>query len=72
MTKTTLRASASLVSDNVCLFGPEEEGATTILAQKKSTDRDFTIDVIGFAINSHSIRISLPREKTDAKKKVAA
>ena len=51
---TALIASASLASDHVRLFGPEE-GVTPILAPKKSTDWDTTVDALGFTINSHTI-----------------
>ena len=52
------------------MFGPGEEGVTPILAPKKSTDWDATIDALGFTMNSHIIRISFPREKADAIKKL--
>ena len=69
--KTALIASASLASDHVRLLGPEEEGGVTpISAPKKSTDLDATIDALGFTINSHTMRISFPREKPDAIKRV--
>ena len=68
--KPALIASASLASDHLRLFGPGEEGVTPILAPKKSTDWDATIDGLGFTMNSHIIRISFPREKADAIKKL--
>ena len=67
---TALIASASLGSDHVRLFGPGEAGVTPILAPKKSTDWDTTIDALGFTINSHTMRISVPREKTEAIKRL--
>ena len=66
---TALIASASLASDHVPLLGQGGESETPILVPKKSTDRDATIDVPGFTINSHTMRISLPREKVDAIKR---
>ena len=45
------------------LFGPGAEGVSPILAPEKSTDWDSTIDALGFTINSHTMRISFPREK---------
>ena len=68
--KTALIASASLASDHVPLFGPGEEGVTPILGPKKSTGWDTTIDALGFTIDSHTMRISLPREKADAIKRL--
>ena len=65
-----LTASASLASDHVRLFGQGEEGATPILAPQKSTDWDNTIDALGFTIESHTMRISFPREKVDAIKRL--
>ena len=56
---TALTASASLALDPVRLFGPGETGATPILAPKKSTGWDTTIDALGFTINLHTMRISL-------------
>ena len=61
-----LIASASLASDHVRLFGPGEDGVTPILAPKKNTDGDTTIDVLGFTINSHTLIISCTREKTES------
>ena len=49
---TVLIASASLAWDQMRLFGPGEEGVKPILAPKKSTDWDTTIDAQGFTINS--------------------
>ena len=64
---TALTVSASLASDHVCSFGPGETGVTPILAPKKSTDWDSTIDALGFTINSHTMRILLTREKAESK-----
>ena len=52
---TALIASASLASDHVWLFGLGEVGATPILAPKKSTDWDTTMDALGFTIKSHTM-----------------
>ena len=59
---TVLTASASLASDHVRLFGPGEAGVTPILAPRKSTEWDTTIDALGYTLNSHTTRISLTRE----------
>ena len=50
--KTALIASASLASSHVRLIGPGEERVTPILAPKKSTNWDTTIDALGFTTNS--------------------
>ena len=63
---TALIALASLALDHVRLFGHGEEGVTPVLAPKKSTDWDTTINALGFTIYSHTIRILFPREKVDA------
>ena len=60
---TAFIAAASLGSDHVRLVGPGEVGVTSILAPKKSTDWDTTIDALGFTISSHTTRVSVPREK---------
>ena len=67
---TALIASASLTSDHVRLFGPGEESVTPILAPKNSTDWHTTINALGFTIISHTMRISFPREKVDAIKRL--
>ena len=59
-------ASASLASDCVRLFGPGEDGVTPMLGRIKSTNRDTTIDALGFTVNRHTLRISFPRQKTEA------
>ena len=61
---TALTALASLSSGHVRLFEPGEAGVTPILAPKKSTDWDTTIDALGYSINS--LITSLTREKNDA------
>ena len=62
--RTALTASASLASDHVRLFGRGEEGATPVLAPKKSTDWDTTTDTLGFTVNSHTLIISITRGET--------
>ena len=64
--QSALVASASLASDHIRLFGPGEAGATPILAPKKSTDWDTTVDLLGFTVNTHTLRISVTEEKIDA------
>ena len=41
-------------------------GVAPILATKKGTDWDTTIDAIGFTISPHTMRISVPRETIEA------
>ena len=64
--QTVLIASASLASDHVRLFGPGEEGEIPILSPKKSTNWDTTVDALGYTINTHTMRISITREKIAA------
>ena len=52
------------------LLGPREVGLTPILARKNRTDWDTSIDVLGFNISSHTMRISVPREKIEAIKRL--
>ena len=52
--KTALMASASLVSDHVSLLGRGEQGVSPIVAPKKSTNWDSTIDAVRFTIKSHT------------------
>ena len=68
--KTTLTVSAPLASDHVRLFGPGEQGVSPILAPKKSTNWDSPIDELGFTINSHTMRISFPRDKANDMKRL--
>jgi len=63
---TALVASASLASDCVRLFGPAEEGQTPILAPKKSTNWDTTVDFLGHTIDTHKMTIATTRERIDA------
>ena len=43
-------------------FGPGESGETPIIAPSKSTDRDTTLDALGFAVNTHRMRIAVPTQ----------
>ena len=61
-----LVASVSLASDHIRLFGPGEADATPILAPKKSTDWDTTVDLLGFTVNTHTLRISVTEGKIAA------
>ena len=64
--QSALVASASLASDHIRLFGPGEAGATPILAPQKSTDWDTTVDLLGFTVNTHTLRISVTEGKIAA------
>ena len=64
--KSALVASASLASDYVRLFGPGETGETPILAPKKSSNWNTTLEFLGFFINSHTLTISVTEEKARA------
>ena len=59
-------ASASLASDHIRLFGPGEAGATPILAPKKRTDWDTIVDLLGFTVNTHTLRKSVTEGKIAA------
>ena len=61
--KSALVTSASLASDHVRLFGPGEKEQTPILAPKKSTNWDTTVDALGYTINTHSMTIAITQEK---------
>ena len=63
--QTALITSVSLASDHVRVVGPGEEGVSPLLAPKKSTNWDSTIDALGLTINSHTTRISFPLEKAN-------
>ena len=39
---------------------------TPTLAPKKSTDRNSTVDALGFTINTHNMRISVTKERVEA------
>ena len=64
--RSALTASAWLASDHVRLFLPGEIGETPILAPKKSTDSDTTIDALGYTIDSQRMRISTTQAKVEA------
>ena len=64
--QSALVASVSLASDHIRLFGPGEAGATPILAPKKSTDWDTTVNLLGFTVNTHILRISVMEGKIAA------
>ena len=64
--QSTLVASAFLASDHIRLFGRGEAGATPILPPKKSTDWDTTVILLGFTVNTHTLRISVTEEKIAA------
>ena len=66
--KAALITSDSLASDHVRVFGPGEEGVSPILAPKKSTNRDSTIDALGALSVRTSLRISFPRERANDSK----
>ena len=64
--RSTLVASASLTSHHIRLFGPGEAGATPILVPKKSTDWYTTVDLLGFTVNIHTLRIVVTEGKIAA------
>ena len=64
--QSALVASASLATYHIRVFGPGEAGATPILAPQKSTDWDTTVDLLGFTVNTHTLRISVTEGKIAA------
>ena len=62
--KSSLIVSASLASDYVRLFRPGEPGEIPILAPKKSSNWNTTLEFLGFVINSHTLEISAQAIKT--------
>lgn len=50
----------------VRLFGPGETGETPILAPKKSSNWDTTLEFLGFVINSHTPQVSVTVGKAQA------
>ena len=64
--KPALVVSASLASDYVRLFGPGEPGEIPVLAPKKSSNWNITLEFLGFVINSHTLEISVTTEKAQA------
>ena len=63
--QTALAASASLASDHVRLFGSGEKDEVHILAPNKSTDYNSIVNALGFTINTHTVRISITKERVD-------
>ena len=61
--QTALVGSASLDSDNMVLVGSGEKENKPILAPKERTDRNSIVDALGFAINTHIMRISITKER---------
>ena len=64
--QSALIASVSLASDHIRLFGPGEADATPILVPKKSTDWETTEDLLGFTVNTHTLRIAVTERKIAA------
>ena len=64
--QTALVSSVSLASDHVRLFGSGERDEVPILAPKKTTDWNSIVDALGFTINTHTMRISITKERVDA------
>ena len=58
--------SASLASDYVRLFGPGEPGATPILAPKKRSNWNTTLDFLGFVINSYTLEVLVTTKQAQA------
>ena len=65
--KSALVMSASLASDYVRLFGPGEPGEIPILAPKKSSNWNTTLEFLGFVINLHMLEISVTTKSTSNK-----
>ena len=66
--KSALVVSASLASDYVRRFGQGDPGATPILAPKKSSNWNTTLEFLGFVINSHTLEISVTTKKAQVVK----
>ena len=64
--QTALVASSSLASDHVRLFGSGEKDEVPILAPNKSTEWNSIVDALGFTINTHTMWISIIKERVDA------
>ena len=64
--RTALVASGSLASDHVRLIETGEKDEEPILARKKSTGWKSIVDALGFTINTHTLRISIAKERVDA------
>lgn len=57
---TSLVTSASFASYYLRLFEPGLAGETAILAPKDRTDRSIKLETLGWRLNTHTGRISLP------------
>ena len=64
--QTALVVSFSLASDHVRLLGSGEKDEVPILAPNKSTDWNSIVDTLGLTINTHTMRISITKERKDA------
>ena len=64
--KSALVVSASLASDHVRFFGPEEPGEIPILAPKKSSNWNTTLELLDFVINSHTLEVLATTKKAQA------
>ena len=64
--QSALVASASIASDHIHSFAPGEADATPILAPKKSTDWDTTVDLLGFTVNTQTLGIAVTDGKIAA------
>lgn len=60
---SALQVSVSLAFDCFRVFGPRDPGETPILSQAKSTHWGVKLSFLGWYINSHTDRISLPYGK---------
>ena len=61
--QTALVVSVSLASDHVRLLGSGEKDEVPILAPNKSTDWNSIVDTLGLTINTHTMRISITKER---------
>ena len=64
--KPALVVSSSLASSYVRLFGPGELGEIPILAPKKSSNWNTTLECLGFVVNSHTPEIAATTKKAQA------
>ena len=64
--KSAFVASAFLAFDSIRLFGPGEADTTPILAAKRNTDWDTTVGLLGFRVNTHTLRIAVTEGKIAA------
>ena len=58
--------SASLASTYIRVLGPGEPGEIPILAPKKTSNWNTTLEVLGFVTNSHTLKISVTIKKAQA------